>query len=188
MHSEERASRLNEEIERSVRTMAEQSPPDGFAARVMAALPPRRVSAWTRLRLWLTRPRSLTFTPLTAAPALALAAALLFLVLRPGPAPLPERDALSPVRFVLYDARRSAESVAVIGSFNNWRPTSDMRYDPAAGAWVLEARLPQGEYEYVFMVDGKRIVPDPRAQASRNDGFGNTNSIVYVGGGHEQAL
>jgi len=188
MQTEKHTSRLDETIERSVRTMPEQSVPDGFSARVMAALPPRRVSVWTRLRLWLTRPRSLTFTPLTAAPALALAVVLLFLVLRPGSSTQPVRDALSPVRFVLYDARRTASSVAVIGSFNNWQPTTDMHYDPAAGAWVLEARLPQGEYEYVFMVDGKQIVPDPRAQASRNDGFGQTNSIIYVGGGNAQAL
>lgn len=187
MIDERKASLIDETVEKAVRTMAERPVPEGFSARVMASLEPRRVSPVTRLRLWLTRPRYVAFTPLKAFPALALAIAVLFVALWPaGPGEAP-REGAPAVRFVLYDADRSAHSVAVIGSFNNWQPTSSMRYDPAAGAWVMETQLPPGEYEYVFVLDGERIMPDPRAQASRNDGFGNTNSIIYVGN-HEQML
>ena len=63
-----------------------------------------------------------------------------------------------------------------------------MQYDPEAGAWVLETRLPPGDHEYVFLVDGRQLVADPHAQVTRDDGFGNTNSIVFVDGNHEQML
>ncbi|WP_419785085.1 hypothetical protein [Pseudodesulfovibrio sp.] len=188
MPNNESFSTLDKLIVQSVRDMEEQPVPDGFSARVMENLPSRKVSRWGRFRLWLTRPRSVTFRPVTAVPVVALAVILLVAALWPDAGRQPDYNGLSPVRFVLYDARRSAHSVAVMGSFNNWNSTSVMHYDPAAGAWVLDAELPEGEYEYVFVLDGERIVADPHAQMSRSDGFGHVNSVIYVGGGDEQML
>ena len=181
---------FEDKVAESLRTMPEQSVPSGFSARVMAGLDPKRPSLATRLRLWLTRPRSVTFTPARAIPALAVAVVVLMAGL--WSVDTPTREPASPssvVRFVLGDADHAAHSVAVIGSFNEWRPKdSTMRYDPEAGAWVLETRLPPGDHEYVFLVDGRQLVADPRAQVTRDDGFGNMNSIVFVDGDHEQML
>lgn len=190
MNRDNKPLSFEEKVGETIRTMPERPVPQGFTARVMADLPPRRPSLSTRIRLWLTRPRSVTFTPARAIPALAVAMALLMITL--WSVGTPTRESASPssvVRFVLNDADHAAHSVAVIGSFNEWRPKdSTMQYDPVAGAWVLETRLPPGDHEYVFLVDGRQLVADPRAQVTRDDGFGNTNSIVFVDGNHEQML
>jgi len=63
-----------------------------------------------------------------------------------------------------------------------------MWYSVEAGAWMLEAELPPGDHEYLFLVNGERLVPDPLAPLTRDDGFGNRNSIMFVVGENEQAL
>ncbi len=190
MIDENNTPSLDQRIMEGVRSMPDQAVPDGFAARVMADLAPKRPSFRTRLRLWLTEPRSVTFTPARVIPAVALALAILFVGLWSVDGPTGGGAApSSSVRFVLNDAGHEARTVAVIGSFNDWQPSaSAMRYDSATGTWVLETRLPQGDHEYVFLVDGQRVVPDPHAPITRDDGFGNTNSIVFVDGSHEQML
>jgi hypothetical protein len=183
---------LDDMIVDALRRAPEPMPPDGFSQRVMAGLEPKRPSALTRLRLWLSRPRSVTFTPARLVPALAAAMVLLAVAFllpdRSGPPTGADEQGLSPVRFVLHDAGGSARTVSVIGSFNGWEPgTSAMRYDPAAGVWVLEARLPAGDHEYMFLVDG-RPVADPGARLTRDDGFGNVNAVLIVNGRHEHTL
>lgn len=190
MNVDSRSIPLEEKIGEKIRTMPEQSVPDGFSARVMTRLAPKRPSLAMRIRLWMTEPRSVTFTPARVVPVLAVAVVVLlvgmwFVDTPTGGVVHPS----SVVRFVLGDADHAAHSVAVIGSFNEWRPNdSAMQYDPEAKAWVLETRLPPGDHEYVFLVDGRQLVADPRAQVTRDDGFGNTNSIVFVDGNHEQML
>ena len=186
-------ARLDAMIADAVRRAPEPSPPDGFSARVMAGFAPKRPSPLTLLRLWLTRPRSVTFTPVRLASAMAAAMVLLavgFLALDRAPVGGggPEGPTLSTVRFVLNDADASARAVSVIGSFNGWEAeTSAMRYDAGAKVWVLEAELPPGDHEYMFLVDG-RPVADPRARLTRDDGFGNVNAILIVNGRHEHTL
>ena len=180
---------LDEAIISGIRSMPETSPPDGFSARVMGNLTPKRPSAWTRLRLWLTEPRSVTFTPVRMVPVLAAAMVLLALGFFAMDGTGPGGVNMSTVRFVLNDAGMNARSVAVIGSFNSWKAEdAAMRFDDTAGAWILEARLPSGDHEYMFLVDGQKLMADPQAQMTRDDGFGNKNSIVFVNGTHEQAL
>ena len=77
MNVDSRSIPLEEKISEAIRTMPEQSVPDGFSARVMTRLAPKRPSLATRIRLWLTEPRSVTFTPARAIPVLALAMAVL---------------------------------------------------------------------------------------------------------------
>lgn len=190
MTEDQKKTYTEDVIIQGIQTAPEKSVPDGFAERVMAGLEPRRPSAWTRLRLWLVRPRVMTFRPMTVIPAATLAVALLALaVIRmDGPAP-DEGPRLASVRFVLHDAGMQARNVSVIGSFNNWRAErSVMWYDKAEGSWVLEAKLPPGDHEYLFLVNGKQLVPDPGAPMTRDDGFGNKNSILFVNGDDAQVL
>ncbi|MBG0791073.1 MAG: glycoside hydrolase family 13 [Desulfovibrionaceae bacterium] len=178
------------EIMLAIRTAPDKDVPDGFAERVMAGLEPRRPSPWRRLRLWLVRPRVMTFRPLTVIPAVTLAVALLALAVIKTDTPGEDPGVrLATVRFVLRDADMHARQVAVIGSFNNWRAErSVMWYNRKEGAWVLEAKLPPGDHEYLFLVNGRELVPDPGAPMTRDDGFGNKNSIMFVNGDNEQAL
>jgi 1,4-alpha-glucan branching enzyme len=81
-----------------------------------------------------------------------------------------------------------ASNVEVIGSFNQWTPNGfRMDWDERRGLWVLSVPLERGRYEYAFLVDGKTILPDPKAFMQQDDGFGNKNSILIIerDNGHE---
>src|SRR2546423_69271 len=74
-----------------------------------------------------------------------------------------------------------AQSVHVVGTFNDWRPGSialeDQDHD---GVWRATVVLPAGTYEYMFVVDGERWVPDHLEERLVADNFGRENSIVIV--------
>lgn len=186
MSNEKKTRQMDEMIAQRIRTMPEASPPVDFAAKVMAGLEPKRPSAWTRFRLWVNQPMSMTFTPARLVPAMAIAMMLIGF----GWFSLTGNDPSAPVvRFVLSDPGMSARSVAVIGDFNGWKAEkAGMRFDEKAGVWVLEVALPPGDHEYMFLVDGQKLLADPSAQLTRDDGFGNRNSIIFVNGNNEQAL
>jgi len=190
MTDEQKDRLLDETIIKGIRSMPEAKTPDGFSARVMAGLEPKRPSLWTRFRMWLIRPQSLTFRPLQVIPVATCAVALLALAFIQTNKPISEDIvSLSTVRFVMNDTSMEASNVSVIGSFNNWKAErSVMWYSKTAKAWILEAQLPPGDHEYLFLVNGETLVPDPRAQMTRDDGFGNKNSIMFVNGIDEQAL
>lgn len=178
----------------ALRRLPQAEPPAGFADAVMARLRPKRLPWWRRAWLWAVTPRPLTVTPLRLAGAALAAGLLLTLALplarhggQPAQIAVVPADGLRPVTFVLPDPHHAASQVAVIGSFNNWTPKGfEMRY--ADGAWVLHAELPQGTHEYVFLLDGRVTRTDPEASLSKDDGFGNRNSVLLLGGGHGQAL
>jgi hypothetical protein len=190
MTEDRNKTRMEDIIIHSLQTGPEVEPPADLTHRIMSRLTPKRPPLLTRLRLWLVRPRVLTVRPLTAIPAMALAVALLALVFVTNNRPLEDGvPRLATVRFLLHDTDMHARKVSVIGSFNNWRADrSVMWYSPDAQAWILEAQLPPGDHEYLFLVNGKQLVPDPDAPMTSDDGFGNRNSIVFVNGEHEQKL
>ena len=74
-----------------------------------------------------------------------------------------------------------ARSVAVVGSFNDWRAGSialeDRDHD---GVWRGVVVLPAGTHEYMFVVDGERWVADPLAGRYVADDFGRENSLLIV--------
>lgn len=181
---------IEDTIKQGIRTAPEAEVPEGFATRLMEKLEPRRPSMWTRFRLWLVRPQVMTFRPLTVIPAAGLALALIALSFIGFDTTEPSQGPrLAKVRFVLHDADMRARNVAVIGSFNNWKAErSVMWYSQEEKAWLLEAQLPPGDHEYLFVVNGEKLVPDPQAPMTRDDGFGNRNSIMFVKGANEQML
>jgi len=189
--TEEKRKIIEEDvIIRDIKFAREEDVPEGFAASVMAAIEPRKISAWTRLRLWLVRPQVMTFKPLQVIPAMTLVVALAVLAVFKMDGPVQD-DAirLSTVRFIMNDSSMQATTVSVIGSFNEWKADrSVMWYNEDEKAWILEAQLPPGDHAYLFLVDGEQLVPDPQAHMTRDDGFGNKNSILFVNGDNEQAL
>ena len=183
-------TRLEDLIIHAVQTTPEVDPPGDLTLRIMARLGPKKPSLWTRIRFWLIRPQVMTIRPLTAIPALTLAVALFALAFVAQEKPMEDHSMkLATVRFILHDSAMQARNVSVIGSFNNWRADrSVMWYSQDAKAWILEAQLPPGDHEYLFLVNGEQLVPDPDAPMTSDDGFGNRNSIVFVNGDNEQAL
>lgn len=70
----------------------------------------------------------------------------------------------------------TAEAVAVVGDFTDWRPLALTR---APDGWAVELSVPPGEYEYVYLVDGEPLVP-PESPQRRDDGFGGENGVLLV--------
>lgn len=176
-------------VRNAFRSMPETPVPSGFTSGVMAQLAPRKVPFWRRITMWMTRPKSMTFTPLQVAPVAVCALALFGLLLVKGGYINDDAPSLSPVRFVLNDPGHGVEAVSVIGSFNQWQAdSSHMWYDPDAKSWVLEVMLPPGHHEYTFLVNNEQLLPDPHASMVRDDGFGNKNSVIFVDGPNEQSL
>jgi 1,4-alpha-glucan branching enzyme len=80
------------------------------------------------------------------------------------------------VRFTLANA--TAKSVSVAGNFNEWSAAAN----PLARSgklWTAVVTLPPGEHLFMFIVDGKGIVP-PLAEDYADDGFGSRNGVVIV--------
>jgi hypothetical protein len=75
-----------------------------------------------------------------------------------------------------------AESVAVVGDWNGWDPEKNRMSDTDKdGIWELRLKLEKGEeYQYQFLINGKKWIPDPDAPLRVEDGFGGTNSVLNI--------
>lgn len=99
--------------------------------------------------------------------------------------PLPPRnESLAPlqlpegVRFRLVDP--SAQSVSLVGSFNDWDPLRNpLQRADALGLWETVVPLEVGTYEFGFVVDGAFRLPE-QAKHYVQSGFGDVNGVVVV--------
>lgn len=73
----------------------------------------------------------------------------------------------------------NANSVAILGDFNNWTPMQ-MRREPN-GFWTIRMKLEPGRYEYGFQIDGRWWGQDPRAHEYVQS-YDTYNSVIYVRG------
>ena len=58
-----------------------------------------------------------------------------------------------------------AQSVSLIGDFNDWQPAAHPMQRMPDGCWTARLELRHGSYRYLFLVDGKPVL-DPRAQGN----------------------
>ena len=72
---------------------------------------------------------------------------------------------------------KDANNVVLSGSFNNWR-TAELAMNKTEKGWKIDYMLPQGNYEYKFIVDGNWMT-DPENKFSI-DGNENINSFFTV--------
>lgn len=164
--------------------------PQGFEQRLMARLavtPAPKPSLWARLRRAWGGPAWMPVAALAGAGTLLVVVGLFAgyeAGVRAGrstvpavavQAPAPERVL---VRFAIKapDARK----VEVVGSFNGWGAKGVQLARGGDGAWVASLQLPKGRYEYTFVVDGQRWVPDPSAAQLVDDGFGGQNAVLEL--------
>ena len=83
------------------------------------------------------------------------------------------------VRFVLLAPE--AKQVALVGSFNGWAgEATQMKMRDGTGLWSVDVPLREGEYTFMYLVDGKRWVTPPMAEDFVTDGFGQTNGVLIV--------
>ena len=158
------------EIDAALRRWRQPVVADDFVDRVMA-----RIEAGERRR---SRPALMRPWAIAAGIAtVGLAAALLLHMGGMGGA----RVAPAGTRFVRFSLRMPrAERVAVAGSFNGWGRRIAL-HARGHGLWTVRIPLRAGQYSYVFVVNGHRVMPDPHAEGYRPDGFGGRNSVIIVG-------
>jgi len=167
----------------------EEDAPADLLPRIMARIEPKRLSRPKRFLRWIMRPRTVSVRPVFAAPVAAAALALLLLAVW---TPREQENASQLLNgrqeVVFFLEQPKAGSVSLIGSFNGWSAQGyEMSYEPSRGVWHITVPLPPGAYAYSFLVDG-RLVADPSATLQQDDGFGNQNSLLLVGGNHEHAI
>ncbi|MCK5832152.1 alpha amylase N-terminal ig-like domain-containing protein [bacterium] len=81
-----------------------------------------------------------------------------------------------------YSPNVTAESVNIAGSFNNWSKDETPMSDPESdGKWSVTLDLPDGEYQYKFVVNGATWIQDPNNPKGAPDGFAGSNSVIVVG-------
>ncbi len=152
--------------------------PEGFTERVMEALP-----AFSKPTL---RDRVAGFWPTHGrwiVPALAGAAVSLVLVFGLGRLDSPGAEQTAQVQTTIHFELHApgADQVELLGSFNDWKTGDVVLTGPdASGHWTADVTLPEGRYEYIFLVDGERWMADPRAILHRPDGFGRVNTVIDV--------
>ncbi len=112
-------------------------------------------------------------------PAWALAAAcLIFLIgflsgiiFQNGSPQTPGQGVLFVVAFP------EAQEVQLAGDFTKWEPIALKRDD--RGMWSIKMDLAPGRHEYVFIVNGERMVTDPRAHEYVKS-YNHINSVIFV--------
>jgi hypothetical protein len=173
------------QITRWIKEMPNLEPPSRLLSSVMEALQPKRTLWWRRMYLWAQTPKTIRLTPLKLAPVTAvliiaiLLSSLLFL--RQKEAPDLQSSAGNSIPVVFRLDLSGAQSVSVIGTFNAWKPQGyEMQPDRDSKRWTLAVSLPEGRYEYVFLVDGQKMILDPEALIHQADGFGNQNSVLVL--------
>ena len=83
----------------------------------------------------------------------------------------------SVITFYLKNYSKAAR-IMLAGSFNDWDPNI-LAMKKTDSGWISEVKLRPGKYWYKFIVDGRWMVDDNN-QARENDGYGNTNSVLFV--------
>lgn len=167
-------------------------PDAGLTQRIMDGLRPKR-RGWIRTMAdRMTAPMTVSFSPLTASLAivcLILSGSLLFnMRFHNQPIAISTGIPTNSVPVVFRLQASDAQSVSVMGSFNHWDPKGyEMIQDPVTGDWTIRLELAPGKHDYVFLVNGETITPDPHADISKPDDYGHQNSIVFVKGhnGHQ---
>jgi len=181
------------EIACLIEGMPQLEPPESLLPGVMAAIRSKQLPWRQRFMTWLRSPRSITFTPLhvgALAAVLVLCAAFIAIKMdkkNPNPLALAGRQQI-PVVFSLN--LPEARSVALVGSFNQWRSQGfEMKKAANNGnVWTITLPLAEGRYEYAFIVDGEKLIADPHASFYQNDGFGNENAVLILGNRDEKAI
>ncbi|RMF58415.1 MAG: hypothetical protein D6748_08785 [Calditrichaeota bacterium] len=72
-----------------------------------------------------------------------------------------------------------AKSVALVGDFNNWSANATPMKKGKGGVWKVSLELPEGEYQFRYLVDTYDWVNDDEAPSVPNI-FGSENSVAKV--------
>ena len=72
-----------------------------------------------------------------------------------------------------------AKQVSIVGDFNNWNPNVTPMLRQPDGHWKASLELSHGYHQYVFLVDGKRVL-DPNAAGRTRDAQNQPVSLAAI--------
>ncbi|MBN2534080.1 MAG: isoamylase early set domain-containing protein [Spirochaetales bacterium] len=77
-------------------------------------------------------------------------------------------------------AAPEAESVSLVGNFNNWNPDT-AKMVKENGIWEIKVELKKGQvYTYNYVINGEEWITDPDSLLNVDDGFGGESSILKL--------
>lgn len=171
--------RAHERLLELAEALPHPEPSAQFLAQTLARIERRApVPSLERGLLQRLRGRTVELSAAQLSLGATLAVALLAGVwlLRGALATRPPAEGLVAVQFTL--AAPQAHRVQVAGDFNGWNAAGTPLVRGADGTYRAQLLLPRGKYQYQFVVDGERWVPDPRAAELVDDGFGGRNALL----------
>ena len=169
------------EIITSLNSLSPQPAPRTFTQNIMAKISQKEIQIQTswidRIKRQISIPR-LSFRLVGAAAAtLIVFFAFTFVFNTPDISPICSAE----VQFSLKINDGKAHTVAIAGDFNGWNPQANILEDlEGDGIWTGTLKLEPGRYEYMFVLDGEKWLPDPNALRYVKDGFGNKNAILEI--------
>ena len=181
-----------ENIEKELYTIPKLLPPDNFVTKIMHSLPEK-----SREFMWKERIKEKIMSPVALRINLALITVLLlFIAIRPWifkgqyykqnnireSISKKYEDNVINARFYLSLPVNSnhIESVSVVGDFNGWDVNAFKLKYKGDGIWEGTFPIKPGKYEYMFVINGEKWIPDPRAKEYKEDGFGGKNSVLVL--------
>ena len=72
-----------------------------------------------------------------------------------------------------------AESVVLVGDFNEWNESANQMRKNKDGTWRAELKVPEGKHQFRYFVNGMYWENDDECPSVPND-FGTVNSVVNV--------
>src|SRR5258708_35418707 len=95
----------------------------------------------------------------------------------PSANPYSAKNMTKPISF--YCAAPEADTVSLIGDFNDWNPLSHPMQRRVDGWWFLQLPLTHGHHQYQFLVDGIPTL-DPHAAGTTRNGRYAQVSVIAV--------
>ena len=62
-----------------------------------------------------------------------------------------------------------ARQVSLIGDFNDWNPRATPMTRQPDGRWLASVEMSHGYHQYLFLVDGERVLDPNAAGKARNE-------------------
>lgn len=187
---------LNEGLGRlasAIRQLPDIDPPAILLPTIMKEIRSAKMPWWYRVYRWSRSQRTITFTPLQFASIIAMLVSIcgifFFHVPRGGDLRSLQAKQGDRLPIVLSLKMPGIQSAAVVGTFNDWHAQGyEMQMSREKDAWTVTVWLPEGRYEYAFVLDGSQIIPDPSAEFYQDDGFGNQNAVLIVASNNDTCI
>lgn len=82
------------------------------------------------------------------------------------------------VSFTYIDKNQQHTKISIVGTFSDWKDEIPLSFNPIFETWSTIVKLPKGEYQYKYLIDGKWVIN--QFEKITSDEKGNLNNFVVV--------